>query len=191
MAMQQSIIHIHYYQSPVGELILGDFNDQLCLCDWRYRKMRNAIDARILKGLQAEFVENGTPLLVETQKQLQAFFEKSQTTFDLPLLLVGTDFQQTVWKALQQIDYGKTQTYLGLSKQLNNPKAIRAVASANGANAISIIIPCHRIIGSNQELVGYAGGLSAKKKLLELEQGNQMELFSISPEKNKKYSQKK
>lgn len=179
--MLSQTIYIHYYQSPVGELILGDYNDQLCLCDWRYRKMRNAIDARILRGLQAEFVENGTPLLVETQKQLQAYFEKSQTTFDLPLLLVGTDFQQTVWKTLQQIEYGKTQTYLGLSKQLNNPKAIRAVASANGANAISIIIPCHRIIGSNQELVGYAGGLSAKKKLLGLEQGNQMELFSISP----------
>ena len=92
-------------------------------------------------------------------------------------MLVGTDFQQTVWKTLQQIDYGKTQTYLGLSKQLNNPKAIRAVASANGANAISIIIPCHRIIGSNQELVGYAGGLSAKRKLLALEQGSQLTLF--------------
>ncbi|MBN8565678.1 MAG: methylated-DNA--[protein]-cysteine S-methyltransferase [Flavobacteriales bacterium] len=175
--MQNSIIHIHYYHSPIGELVLGDYNDQLCLCDWRYRKMRNEVDARILKGLQAEFVENVTPLLTETQHQLQAYFDKKRTTFDLPLLLVGTDFQQTVWKALQQIEYGKTQTYLGLSKQLNNSKAVRAVASANGANAISIIIPCHRIIGSNQELVGYAGGVSAKKKLLALEQGNQLELF--------------
>lgn len=175
--MSSQTIHIHYCQSPIGELILGDYNDQLCLCDWRYRKMRNEVDTRILKGLQAEFVENGTPLLAETQNQLQAYFDKKRTTFDLPILLVGTDFQQTVWKALQQIEYGKTQTYLGLSKQLNNPKAIRAVASANGANAISIIIPCHRIIGSNKELVGYAGGLSAKKKLLGLEQGNQLELF--------------
>lgn len=175
--MQPNIIHIHYYHSPVGELVLGDFNNQLCLCDWRYRKMRYEVDNRILKGLQAEFVEELTPLLTETQNQLQAYFDKKSATFDLPLLFVGTDFQQTVWKALQQIDYGKTQTYLGLSKQLNNPKAIRAVASANGANAISIIIPCHRIIGSNQELVGYAGGLSAKKKLLVLEQGSQLELF--------------
>ena len=175
--MQPNIIQIHYYHSPVGELVLGDFNNQLCLCDWRYRKMRYEVDNRILKGLQAEFVEELTPLLTETQNQLQAYFDKKSETFDLPLLFVGTDFQQTVWKALQQIDYGKTQTYLGLSKQLNNPKAIRAVASANGANAISIIIPCHRIIGSNQELVGYAGGLSAKKKLLALEQGSQLELF--------------
>lgn len=175
--MQPNTIHIHYYQSPVGELVLGDFNNQLCLCDWRYRKMRNEVDNRILKGLQAEFVEELTPLLTETQNLLKSYFDKRRTTFDLPLLLIGTDFQQTVWKALQQVDYGKTQTYLGLSKQVNNPKAIRAVASANGANAISIIIPCHRIIGSNQELVGYAGGLSAKKKLLALEQGSQLELF--------------
>ncbi|MBA4154764.1 methylated-DNA--[protein]-cysteine S-methyltransferase [Flavobacterium sp.] len=165
------------YKSPVGELILGDFNNQLCLCDWRYRKMRQEVDTRILKGLNAEFIEQPTALLAETQKQLAAYFNKKLTVFDLPLLFVGTDFQQSVWKALQQIEYGKTMTYLGLSKQLNNPKAIRAVASANGANAISIIVPCHRIIGSNQELVGYAGGLSSKKRLLELEQGNQLELF--------------
>ena len=175
--MQPNTIHIHHYQSPVGELVLGDFNNQLCLCDWRYRKMRSEVDNRILKGLQAEFVEEQTPLLIKTQNQLEAYFDKKCTTFDVPLLLVGTDFQQTVWKTLQQIDYGKTQTYLGLSKQLNNPKAIRAVASANGANAISIIIPCHRIIGSNQELVGYAGGLSAKRKLLALEQESQLTLF--------------
>ena len=175
--MQTTTIFLHHYSSPVGELILGDYNNQLCLCDWQYRKMRKEVDKRLLKGLQAEFEEKLTPLLIETQKQLQAYFDKKRTTFDLPLLLVGTDFQQTVWKTLQQIDYGKTQTYLGLSNQLNNPKAIRAVASANGANAISIIIPCHRIIGSNQELVGYAGGLSAKRKLLALEQGSQLTLF--------------
>ncbi|HRZ32530.1 MAG TPA: methylated-DNA--[protein]-cysteine S-methyltransferase, partial [Flavobacterium sp.] len=162
------------YKSPVGELIMGDFNDQLCLCDWRYRKMRQEVDNRIIKGLNTESIEQSTPLLVETQKQLAAYFDKKLTVFDLPLLFIGTDFQQTVWKALQQIQYGKTKTYLDLAKQLNNPKAIRAVASANGANAISIIVPCHRIIGSNQELVGYAGGLSAKKKLLELEQGSQL-----------------
>jgi methylated-DNA-[protein]-cysteine S-methyltransferase len=166
-----------YYVSPLGELILGDFNNQLCLCDWRYRKMRNEVDTRIQRGLNAVYEEQSTPLLKETQRQLADYFKNKRTTFNLPLLLVGTDFQQTVWKALQKIDFGKTQTYLGLSKQLNNPKAIRAVASANGANALSIIVPCHRIVGSNQELVGYAGGLSTKKKLLELENGSQLKLF--------------
>ncbi len=175
--MQNSVIHIHYYPSPLGELVLGDYNNQLCLCDWRYRKMRNEVDNRLLNGLQATFEIQTTPLLEETIVQLAAYMDKKLTHFDLPLLLVGTDFQQSVWKALQQVEYGKTQTYLGLSKQLNNPKAIRAVASANGANAISIIIPCHRIIGSNQELVGYAGGLSVKRKLLALEQGSQLTFF--------------
>ena len=168
--MQDGTIFLHHYSSPVGELILGDYNNQLCLCDWQYRKMRKEVDKRLLNGLQATFETQSTPLLKETVLQLRAYFDKKLFHFDLPLLLVGTDFQQTVWKALQQIEYGKTQTYLGLSKQLNNPKAIRAVASANGANAISIIIPCHRIIGSNQELVGYAGGLTVKRKLLTLEQ---------------------
>ena len=170
-------ICIIYYVSPVGELILGDFNNQLCLCDWRYRKMRSEVDTRIQRGLNAVYKEQSTPLLKETQRQLADYFEKKRTTFNLPLLLVGTDFQQTVWNALQKIEFGKTQTYLGLSKQLSNPNAIRAVASANGANALSIIVPCHRIVGSNQELIGYAGGLSNKKKLLELEDGSQLKLF--------------
>jgi len=173
----EPIIQTQIYSSPVGELLLGDYNNQLCLCDWRYRKMRNEVDSRIIRGLNATFEEKQTPLLIEVQSQLTAYFDKKRTTFELPLLFVGTDFQQTVWRALQQIDYGKTQTYLGLSKLLNNPKAVRAVASANGANALSIIVPCHRIVGSNQELVGYAGGLNAKKKLLALEQGSQLELF--------------
>ena len=95
-------------------------------------------------------------------------------------MLVGSDFQKTVWNTLLQIPYGKTETYLGLSKSMNNEKAIRAVASANGANAFSIIVPCHRVIGSDGKLVGYAGGLSVKKKLLELEGAlatNQLSLF--------------
>ena len=96
-------------------------------------------------------------------------------------MLAGTDFQKTVWQSLLQIPYGKTMTYLDLSRNMGNEKAIRAIASANGANAISIIIPCHRIIGSNGELVGYAGGLPTKKRLLQLESAYinpQLELFA-------------
>ena len=99
----------------------------------------------------------------------------------MPIRTIGNDFQKRVWKALQQIPCGETRSYLQLSESLGNPKAIRAVASANGANALSILIPCHRIIGSNGELTGYAGGLNAKKKLLELENPNlknsQLDLF--------------
>ncbi len=171
-------ISIQYYQCPFGELILGSFKDQLCLADWRYRKMREQIDRRIQDGLKVEFREEESDYLQEVIQQLDDYFKGDRKTFDLPLLFVGTDFQKRVWKSLTEIPFGKTSTYLELSKKLGDTKAIRAVASANGANAISIIVPCHRIIGSDGKLVGYAGGLSAKKKLLELEgTKNQMELF--------------
>ncbi len=92
-----------------------------------------------------------------------------RSVFDLPLLMVGTDFQKSVWKALTSIKYGKTATYLDLALYIGNKNAVRAVGNANGANGLAIIVPCHRIIGSQGELVGYSGGLSLKKRLLELE----------------------
>ncbi len=177
------------YKSPVGELILGAFQGRLCLCDWQYRRMRKAVDERIQKGLNADFLnfdldsEKKSPtsatdkdfkpenikVIQEAIKQLEDYFSGNLKTFDVPLSMVGTDFQQSVWKELMEIPFGETRSYLELSRQLSNPDAIRAVASANGANAISIIIPCHRIIGSDGNLVGYAGGLDAKKRLLRLE----------------------
>lgn len=169
-----------YYKSPFGELIIGSFENKLCLCDWRYRKMRTAIDLRLQKYFDATYKEGNSEIITKTIAQLKEYSEGKRTDFDIPLNLAGTDFQQSVWNQLQKIPYGKTASYLTLSKMLQNEKAIRAVASANGANAISIIIPCHRIIGSKGDLVGYAGGLDAKKKLLQLESknfGNQMSLF--------------
>jgi methylated-DNA-[protein]-cysteine S-methyltransferase len=162
-------IKINYFQTPVGELILGSFEGKLCLADWRYRKMRSAIDKRICTSLKSKFVEGDSQVLQDCKSQLNEYFENERVDFDIPLLFVGTEFQKQVWDSLLQVPYGKSETYLGLSKILGNEKAIRAVATANGANAISIIVPCHRIIGSNGDLVGYAGGLPAKKKLLELE----------------------
>ena len=162
-------IKIDYFKSPFGELILGEYEGQLCLCDWRYRKMRSQIDLRIKYQLQAEYKEKRMAVIEEAKKQLLEYFQGQRTQFELPLLLVGTDFQKRVWEALLQIPYGETKSYLSLSRDMGNEKAIRAVAAANGANAISIIIPCHRIIGGDGSLVGYAGGLAIKKKLLELE----------------------
>ena len=163
-------VSITYLKTPLGELVLGEFEGELCLADWRYRKMRTAIDKRLKTGLEAEFVEQESKILKNVKVQLTEYFNGERTEFDIPLLFVGSNFQKSVWNALLQIPFGKTQTYLGLSRILKNEKAIRAVASANGANAISILVPCHRIIGSDGLLVGYAGGLPAKKKLLMLEQ---------------------
>lgn len=162
-------IYTHTYQSPFGEILLGDYQNELVLADWKHRKMRNQIDMRIQQGLNAEFKEEQTELHQKTIVELEEYFNQQRKKFTLPLTLVGTDFQKTVWDALLQIPYGKTMSYLKLAQKMDNESAIRAIASANGANAISIIIPCHRIIGSNQALVGYAGGIGVKKKLLQLE----------------------
>lgn len=173
-------ISIQYYKSPVGELILGAIDEKLCLCDWRYRKMRDQIDKRITQGLNSTFEENTTNVLDHTVRELDEYFAKNRKAFSIPLLLVGSDFQKMVWNELLNIPFGETESYLSLSEKLENPKAIRAVAGANGANAISIIVPCHRIIGSDGSLVGYAGGLSAKEKLLKLEgrlDSHQLDLF--------------
>ncbi len=168
-------INIQYYQSPVGEMILGSYNNQLCLADWRYRKMRKAIDKRITTVLQATYIEKEDDVLSQSVIQFNEYFNQSRQSFDIPLLLVGTAFQKTVWQALCKVPYGEVLNYVSLAKVVGNKNAVRAVANANGANAISIIVPCHRIIGSNGELVGYAGGLSAKEKLLRLEN----DLFAI------------
>ncbi|OUR86251.1 cysteine methyltransferase, partial [Cycloclasticus sp. 44_32_T64] len=160
-----------HYKSPVGELLIGAFENQLCLCDWQYRRMRTTIDKRLQSALNATYIEKRCQVTDNTVEQLNNYFCKKRQQFDLPLLMLGTDFQQQVWNALLNIPYGANISYQTLANNINNKKAVRAVASANGANAISIIIPCHRVVASNGELTGYAGGLNAKKRLLALEQG--------------------
>ncbi len=109
--------------------------------------------------------------IAECVKQLQEYFAGNRKSFNLTLNPAGTDFQKKVWNKLLEIPFGKTTTYLAIAKKLGDEKVIRAAASANGKNPIAIIIPCHRVIGSDGSLVGYAGGLERKQKLLELEQG--------------------
>ncbi len=162
-------IHIQYYKTKIGEMIIGSLDDNLCLLDFRYRRMRATVDKRIKNGLNAEFIEQEDEILVKTKQQLDEYLAGERKEFDVPILTVGTDFQQSVWEALMKVPYGTTSSYLQLAKDINNSKAVRAVANANGANAIGLIIPCHRIIGTNGELVGYGGGLAVKKRLLKLE----------------------
>lgn len=113
-----------------------------------------------------------TPLLKEANKQLEEYFAGKRKVFELPLAPKGTEFQQRVWKVLQEIPYGKTNTYKDIALKCGNEKACRAVGVANNKNPIMIFIPCHRVIGSNGKLVGYACGLDIKEKLLELEKEN-------------------
>ena len=164
-------INIQHYETSCGELVLGSLGKKLCLCDWRFRKMRHTIDVRIKKGLQAIFLEEDNDILKKARQQLDEYFHCKRKNFDIPLHLTGTEFQKNVWNGLMKIPFGTTLSYLNLAEKIANKNAVRAVANANGANAISIFIPCHRVIGSDGELVGYAGGIQAKKKLLKIEQG--------------------
>lgn len=117
-------------------------------------------------------------LVEKTQLQLEEYFQKTRTQFDLTLDFEGTDFQQSVWKLLMTIPLGRTETYMGLAKRLGDSKAVRAVANANAKNPFAIVVPCHRIIGAKGELTGYAWGVERKRKLLQLEGGIQADLFT-------------
>jgi methylated-DNA-[protein]-cysteine S-methyltransferase len=158
------------YQSPVGNLVLGSVEDKLCLCNWQNKKNKAAVEKRLSKHIGGPLIEGNNATLNLAIKQLDEYFNKQRTEFDLPIITAGTDFQKQIWQTLQTIPYGQTISYLELAKKLGKPKAVRAVANANAANALSIIIPCHRIIGNNGQLVGYAGGLETKKALLKQEQ---------------------
>ena len=152
---------------------MGVFEDQLCLLDFRYRNMRAAVDRRLKQGLEAEFVEQDNVLLQVTRQQVDEYLAADRRQFDLPLLMVGSDFQKSVWAALRQLPYGSTCSYSELASQIGRDSAVRAVATANAANALMMIIPCHRVIAANGGLGGYAGGLPLKKRLLALEQVGQ------------------
>lgn len=128
---------------------------------------------------QVEWEE--TPLLRQTATQLDEYFQGSRRTFDVPLSPQGTEFEQMVWKALQTIPHGETRSYADIARQIGRPAACRAVGHANSLNPIGIIIPCHRVIGANGKLTGYAGGLPIKQYLLELEQKDRT-LFMLPPD---------
>lgn len=150
-------------------MIMGSYNGKLCLLDFLDRIKRVGIDKRLQIALNAKYVECDDEVLRETKKELDEYLQGERKVFSIPLLMIGSDFQKSVWEVLLKTSYGKTISYKEQAKYLGNEKAVRAVANANWANAIAIIIPCHRIIGSNGTLTGYAGGLDVKKRLLELE----------------------
>lgn len=126
---------------------------------------------------EEKWTNNPPEILLQTLQQLQEYFLGNRKIFDLKLNPKGTDFQKKVWKNLEEIPFGKTKTYAQMAQNLGDPKVIRAAASANGKNPIAIIIPCHRVIGTNGSLTGYAGGLENKKRLLDFESGT-WSLFS-------------
>lgn len=147
-----------YYQSPVGLLKISGTDDYISEVIFHDTSQKP-------EGKKKHF----PPMLINCVEQLIQYFNGERRKFELPLNQPGTVFQQGVWGELMQIPFGKTISYLELAKRTGDTKATRAVANANGKNNIAIIVPCHRVIGSNKDLVGYAGGLWRKKWLLELE----------------------
>lgn len=162
-------INISYYNKNGVHYILGSYDNRLCLVDAVDGKNRVKNQNRLQKALDAVFAESEDALLKQTKKELDEYFKGQRQEFTIPLLMIGSEFQKSVWEALLKIPYGETSTYKKQAQMIGNEKAVRAVANANGANAISIIIPCHRIIGSDGSLTGYAGGLELKQRLLEIE----------------------
>lgn len=165
----KNIILIKRYESPCGMLILGSAGDKLCMCDWAVETHHARVARRLRKILHAEFAEGSSPVIDMAVKQLDEFFAGKRRSFDVPLMFAGTDFQKKVWNELLRIPYGQTVSYGELARRIGMPAAVRAVANANGANLISVFAPCHRVIGSDNSLTGYGGGLEAKRMLLKLE----------------------
>ncbi len=223
-------IYTTSYLSPCGEMLLGEFEGKLCLCEWLSGKSNESIHRRLCRLLNAQFVdapagrsmgsefvdapagrsrssemtelaaamndrysetdevnhigkgsepasssccdvESGgySGVIEKAALQLDEYFNGTRRSFDIPLLFVGTEFQKRVWNELLTIPYATPLSYGELARRIGMPSAVRAVANANGANAISIFVPCHRIIGTDRSLTGYGGGLPAKRHLLDVE----------------------
>lgn len=169
------------YNSPLGDILLAE--DDIGLIGLWFDKGKNYADI-----LCAEHIEKETATLKETIRWLDLYFDGKEPDFIPPLHLIGTPFQKKVWEILLQIPYGKTVTYKSISKQIENKTGIKkmssqAVGTAIGHNEVSIIIPCHRVVGTNGSLTGYSGGLERKIKLLEIEKADMSHLFV--PQKRK------
>ncbi|MEO1254327.1 MAG: trifunctional transcriptional activator/DNA repair protein Ada/methylated-DNA--[protein]-cysteine S-methyltransferase [Bacteroidota bacterium] len=167
------IITINRIPTPLGPMMVGVTDEGLCLLEFTDRKMIETQIEVLKKRFKSEMITGKHPMIDEVSNQLAAYFEGKLKSFDIPLVVPGTEFQQKVWNALTQIPYGVTRSYKQQADVVGDVKAVRAVARANGENRISIIIPCHRIIGSDGSIVGYGGGIHRKQWLLKHEFENQ------------------
>jgi len=165
------VIDLTRIETPLGTMIACGVEDGICLLEFSDRKMLETELKDLAKRLNSTIVLGENPHFNKLRKQLDAYFEGKLHEFSIPLVTPGTDFQIQVWNELKNIKFGQTRSYKVQAVALGNAEAVRAVARANGMNRIAIIIPCHRVVGSDGQLTGYAGGLWRKQRLLELESG--------------------
>lgn len=168
----KTIIDLRRIETPLGTMIACGTEKGICLLEFSDRKMLETELKTIAKLLNATIIQGHNKHFELLEKQLNEYFAGKRKSFDIPLHTPGTNFQNKVWRALQNIPYGQTKSYKEQAIAIENPESVRAVANANGMNRISILIPCHRVIGSDGQLTGYGGGLWRKKYLLEHEEKN-------------------
>jgi AraC family transcriptional regulator of adaptative response/methylated-DNA-[protein]-cysteine methyltransferase len=179
-----SIIHLQKIKSPIGTLVVCASEKGICLIEFADIQDLEREYLQICKEKQAQIIEGSSDLIEQLRGELDAYFKGKLKVFTVPLDLIGTEFQKSIWLGLQLIPYGETKSYKQQSELLQIPKSIRAVANANGKNRIALVIPCHRIIGTDGSLTGYRGGVWRKKFLLELEnkEYNQTEQLTLALE---------
>jgi len=169
---KKNVINIVRFSTPLGPMFACASTEGLCLLEFTNRRMLETEFKDLRKRLNAIILPGENPYLDQVQVEIQEYFDGSRKEFSVPLHTPGTPFQQSVWQGLMDIPYGETRSYKEQAIALGNPNATRAVASGNGHNRISILIPCHRVIGSDGSLVGYGGGLHRKEWLLDFESEN-------------------
>ncbi|MEC5156280.1 bifunctional transcriptional activator/DNA repair enzyme AdaA [Chryseobacterium sp. MP_3.2] len=165
----QNIIDLKRIETPIGTMYAAATVAGICMLEFTDRKMLGTEFKDLAKSLNATIIHGENTHFKILEKELKEYFKGERRDFSVPLSPVGTEFQKSVWKILMKIPYGETWNYKKQSEVLGDVKKVRAVANANGMNKISILIPCHRVIGSNGTLTGYGGGVWRKQKLLELE----------------------
>jgi AraC family transcriptional regulator, regulatory protein of adaptative response / methylated-DNA-[protein]-cysteine methyltransferase len=163
------MITITSIETVLGTMIAGGVDEGVCLLEFSDRRMLHTEYKDLERYFKTTIREGQNKYFGTLEKQLTEYFDGSRKEFSVPLVTPGTSFQQAVWKELMKIPYGTTRTYLQQSEALGKPESIRAVANANGMNRIAIIIPCHRVIGSDGHLTGYGGGLKRKRWLIDHE----------------------
>ncbi|WP_392563115.1 bifunctional transcriptional activator/DNA repair enzyme AdaA [Orbus sturtevantii] len=171
-AKDKSIIYLNRIETPIGTMFAGATDNGLCLLEFTDRRMLETEFKHLVKRYNATLVRGDNVHIKQTKQQLNEYFSGKRQNFTITLDTKGTDFQKQVWQALMDIPYGTTRSYQEQAVYIGNPKAVRAVANANGMNQMSIIIPCHRVIGADGKLTGYGGGLWRKNWLLNLEKEN-------------------
>lgn len=171
MEKSTRIIKVKRYVSPVADMLIGIYNGKVCFCDWARPDGGGnpAVASRLRRHLGADMEWGHDPLHDMVETQFDEYFAGRRKEFDFPYMLVGTEFQLMVWRSLADLAWGEQISYSELATRLGKPKAVRAVANAVGANPISIAVPCHRIVGVDGSLTGYAGGLAVKSRLLAIE----------------------